>query len=129
METTFQVHVAVNQIENMIKGRYTAFGWKESVYEIARDSGLCSEELYQFNLELLIEGTTLRVIYLEMKGVVSVLPSLMQELKERIFLNERMYDRYCRKFFNGDVCQVDAHARAKTNTFLMIISTIKMLNT
>ena len=98
METTFQVHVAVNQIENMIKGRYTAFGWKESVYEIARESGLCSEELYQFNLELLIEGTTLRVIYLEMKGVVSVLPSLMQELKERIFLNERMYDRYCRKF-------------------------------
>ena len=45
-----------------------------SVHLIARENGLCSEELYQFNLELLIEETTLSVIFLEMKVLLSILP-------------------------------------------------------
>ena len=99
MESTYDVGDALIEIEDMIGGEAVGNADKPSIYKISREQGLCSESLYHFVLNLITEGTALEFIYLEMVGQ-TVPESLKTQLKERILLNERMYLKYCSKYFD-----------------------------
>ena len=96
METFYDVANALIEVEDMIGGTTMGSSGKPSVYEISRRNGLCSESLYQFIVDLLVEGTTLESIHLEMVGR-ELLETQVTKLKERLQLNERMYNKYCSK--------------------------------
>ena len=96
METFYDVANALIEVEDMIGGTTMGSSNKPSVYEISRRNGLCSESLYQFMVDLLIEGTTLEAVHLEMDGQ-ELLESQITKLQERLLLNDRMYNKYCSK--------------------------------
>ena len=96
METFYDVANALIEVEDMIGGTEFGSSARPSVYEISRRNGLCSESLYQLMVDLLVEGTSLEAIHLEMVGQ-ELLESQITKLTERLLLNDRMYNKYCSK--------------------------------
>ena len=94
----FDIENALIEIEDMITDEEGGFDPLPSLYELARSrkSDMCSQSLFQYVSNLLVQGTNLRLIAFNHRGI-NPPPGFLDDLKKRMFLNDKMYEKYCGK--------------------------------
>ena len=93
-EKDYDIANSMIEIEDMIGGEEGGFSPDPSIYEMARKYDLCSQSLFEYVGNLLVQGTNLRLIAFDIREKDP--PSgILDDLKTRLMLNVEMYEKYC----------------------------------
>ena len=96
----YNVRGALDIIEDMIDGTDGIFE-NPTVYELANEHNLCTIDIYEFLNTVIMKGTTMVFIALEMRGD-GVHQLDKQQLEKRLILNRKKYNEGCPYYTPSD---------------------------